>query len=339
MIPAAAPHGRLGTREIRALRGPREPADPWAPPPALLEEERQPGGGGTAPALTLFLVGAECPFTCVFCDLWRQTLDGPTPAGALTEQLDGALAALATEAGFDLAATVVKLYNASNFFDRRAVPEDDRTAIARRLRTARRVVVECHPRLVGRECVGFARDLEAPLEVAMGLETVHPDAFPRLNKGMDVADFDAAAARLRERGIGVRAFVQVGPPFVPPAEAALWAVRSAEHALAAGAEQVALIPARGGNGALEVLAERGDFTPPSLADLEEALDRALERAREQPAARAGAVVTADLWDLEAFSRCASCLPARRERLRRMNLSGRAEPRVACSACLEGASPT
>ena len=66
--------------------------DPDEPLGQFWEEERTPGGG-TTPALTVFLAGAECPFTCVFCDLWRETLDGPTPRGALPEQIRKALAA------------------------------------------------------------------------------------------------------------------------------------------------------------------------------------------------------------------------------------------------------
>lgn len=325
----------LSTQEIRALRGPKAPPDPWAVPPTLLEEERLPGGaagagprdGGPAiaPALTVFLAGAECLFTCVFCDLWRHTLEGPTPPGALTAQLEGALAA---HPDLALGDAVVKLYNASNFFERRAVPAEDLEGMAHLLAGARRVVVECHPRLVGPECFAFAEALGGRLEVALGLETVHPEAFPRLNKGMALADFDRAAGRLRERGLAVRAFVQVGAPCVPPEETVTWAVRSAAHALGAAAASVALIPARGGNGAMEVLAERGQFTPPTLGDLEEALARCLDL----PPARAGAVVTADLWDLERFADCSRCLPPRRARLARMNLTGAAEPPVPCPDC-------
>lgn len=319
--------GALGTREIRALRarGPaRSPGDPWSAPPVVAETERL-RGGGTAPALTLFLAGAECPFTCVFCDLWRHTLNGPTPPGALVAQVEAAVAGLGT----DLAGTVVKLYNASNFFEPRAVPPADRDDIAERLAGALRVVVECHPRLVGEECFAFARRLSGTLEVAMGLETVHPEAFSRLNKGMAQGDFAAAAGRLREGGIGVRAFVQVGVPWVPPEESVEWAVRSAEHAFAAGAGHVAMIPTRGGPGAMDVLAERGVFVPPTLEDLEAALDGCLALAA---ASDGGAVATADLWDLDALADCAECLPARRERLARMNLVGASEPPVSCGAC-------
>jgi archaeosine synthase beta-subunit len=236
---------------------------------------------------------------------------------------------------------VVKLYNASNFFDDRAVPPADRREIARRLGGARRVVVECHPRLVGPSCFDFARALAgrregrarscaggAELEVALGLETVHPEAFGRLGKGMELADFAAAAERLLTGGIAVRAFVQVGLPFIPPEEAVDWAVASVASALAAGAACVALIPTRSGNGALELLAERGDFVPPTLVDLE----RVLERSLDLPAAVDGAVVTADLWDLQRIAGCRRCLPARRERLRRMNLTGEPAPTVSCPEC-------
>ena len=120
----------------------------------------------------------------------------------------------------------------------------------------------------------------------MGLETVHPQAFPRLNKGMALEDFGRAAERLRDMGVLVRAFVLVGAPFVPPEEAVDWAVRSVEHALAAGASTVALIPVRGGHGALDELAVRGAFTPPRLEQLEEALERSLAGPRGTGRARA-----------------------------------------------------
>ena len=141
---------------------------------------------------------------------------------------------------------------------------------------------------------------------------------------MTLADFDRAAAILHGAGIGLRAFVLVAPPFVPPDEAVEWAVRSAEHAFAQGAERVSLIPVRGGNGAMEALREAGDFTPPSLDQLEEALERCL--ALEQ------GIVTADLWDARRFASCAACVDRRLARLETMNRTGLPEPRLACATC-------
>ncbi|HSM12453.1 MAG TPA: hypothetical protein VLA66_00150, partial [Thermoanaerobaculia bacterium] len=90
----------LGAASVRQRRGPKRAVDAWAPPALLREAERTPGGALVA-AVAVFLVGAECPFTCVFCDLWRGTLDAPTPPGALPRQLDAAAAELGAGLGVD----------------------------------------------------------------------------------------------------------------------------------------------------------------------------------------------------------------------------------------------
>ena len=46
----------------------------------------------------------------------------------------------------------------------------------------------------------------------------------------------------------------------------------------------------------------------------------------------GTVVTADLWDVEGLPACGVCRTRRIERLARLNVTGRCEPRVACDAC-------
>ncbi|MFY9823891.1 MAG: radical SAM protein [Thermoanaerobaculia bacterium] len=306
----------LQTQWIRSLRSPKRPVDPQEPLGHVWEEEREPDGR-LLPALTVFLAGAECPFTCVFCDLWRETLEGATPHGSLPIQIRKALSA----AGPPRDPSALKLYNASNFFETRAVPPADEEEILGLVAPFSRVTVECHPRLVGDRCLRFAERLAGSLEVAMGLETIHPQSLVRLNKEMTLADFDRAAATLRDAGIGLRAFVLVAPPFTPPAEAVDWAVRSAQHAFAQGAARVSLIPVRGGNGAMEALRDAGDFTPPGLEQLEEALERCL--ALDQ------GIVTADTWDARRFADCPDCADARIARLGRMNRSGRLEPRVVC----------
>jgi radical SAM enzyme (TIGR01210 family) len=304
---------------VRSLRAPKRPVDPWEPLGHLWEEERT-RDGGVLPTLTVFLAGAECPFTCVFCDLWRETLDSATPLGALSIQIRKALVAAGPPPG----QAAVKLYNASNFFEARAVPPEDEAEILDLITPFIRVTVECHPRLIGDRCLHFAERLAGSLEVAMGLETIHPQVLPRLGKGMTLEDFDRAADVLRQSGIGLRAFVLVAPPFVPQDEAVDWAVRSAVHAFEQGAERVSLIPVREGNGALEALRRAGDFYPPRLEQLEEALERCL--------ALDGGIVTADLWDARRFASCSDCADARLDRLDRMNRTGRAEPRIACGVC-------
>lgn len=310
---------RAESRRIRSLRPPKPVIDPWRPIDVVVEEERL-AAGGRARVLTVFLAGSECPFTCVFCDLWRFTTDEPTPAGAIPAQIGHAL----ERAGDLTPGAHVKLYNASNFFDPRAVPVDDDPEILRRVDRFARVVVECHPKLVGRRCGQWADRLDGRLQVAMGLETVHPRAAARLGKQATPEDFARAADRLRGAGAGLRAFVLVGAPFVPGREAVLWVERSARFAFDHGAEHVALIPVRGGNGELERLAGEGLFHPLSLEQIEDALDRCLDLGP--------GVVTVDTWDLERLAACPACAPGRIARLERINLSGRREPAPACEVC-------
>ena len=258
----------------------------------MLEDERRPDGK-IERALTVFLTGAECPFTCSFCDLWRWTIDGPTPPGALTRQLESVLDALDRPVPDRL-----KLYNASNFFDQRAVPSEDLLGIAKLAAPFAAVTVESHANTIGPKTLAFARQIPGRLEVAVGLETIHPVAAAQLNKRLDLARFDSAARFLAENGIDLRVFVLLGAPYVPVDESVAWTVRTVEYAVERGASVVSIIPVRGGNGEMERLQGLGHFTPPTLLQLEESLDLSLQFTK--------AVVTADLWDVDRLSACEHC---------------------------------
>jgi radical SAM enzyme (TIGR01210 family) len=303
---------------IRSLRGPKPPVDPWKAHGSLVEDERRPDRV-IERALTIFLAGAECPFTCAFCDLWQYTTDGPTPRGAIPKQIEDTLASAAVSS-----LQRIKLYNASNFFDSRAVPIDDRARIAELCSPFAGVTVESHANTVGAMTLQFARQLSGRLEVAMGLETIHPEGRAHLNKRLDLERFDRAASFLTDHDVELRVFVLLGAPYIPEEESVEWTVRSAEHAAARGAAVVSIIPVRGGNGEIERLATLGRFTPPTLRQLESALDRCGEWN--------ATVVTADLWDVERLPACPACRMSRIERLRRLNVSGRSEPSVACVEC-------
>jgi radical SAM enzyme (TIGR01210 family) len=301
---------------IRARRGPRETVDPWRPYAFLVEDECT-ASGKIVPTATIFLTNRECPWTCLMCDLWRNTLTNTVPPGAIPAQIDHALAALPE-------ARQVKLYNAGSFFDPRAIPPEDYSLIAERVRGFERVIVECHPALINDRILGFRDLLGSELEIAMGLETAHPGVLEKLNKGMTLDRFNTAAAFLRRNGITLRSFVLVQPPFLDPSESLAWVQRSIEFACDAGADTVALIPTRAGNGALDSLAAHGRFAEPKLSALEDAMNAALRLKR--------GLILADLWDLRRFSTCLHCLPARRNRLHEMNLRQVILPDVKCAVC-------
>lgn len=305
---------------IRRLRPPRARVDPYRAHGTLLEKERRPDGT-IEDSLTLFLAGAECPFACSFCDLWQWTIDAPTPPGALTAQVERALSSHEGNKP-----DRVKLYNASNFFDPRAVPSDDAKGIARLLSAISALTVESHAATIGERTIDFARLIPGQLEVAIGLESIHPVAMAESNKRLDLARFDRAVTQLNEHGIDLRVFVLLGMPYVPASESVDWTVRTVEHAARLGASVVSIIPVRPGNGELERLRQLGFFTPPTLRQLERALGATIGQSRT--------VVTADLWDINRLAACERCRDGRVERLRAANLSGVLESAPSCEVCGE-----
>jgi radical SAM enzyme (TIGR01210 family) len=301
---------------IVAARPSKEPVDPWRPYAYLVERERT-AEGQVEDVATLFLTNRECPFRCLMCDLWRYTTDESVPVGAIPAQIDYALDRLP-------AARHIKLYNSGNFFDRRAVPPEDHAAIAERVAPFASVIVENHPRLCGDACPRFRDRIDGRLEVAMGLETVHPTVLQRLNKRMTLKLFEDAVAFLRRHEIGVRAFILLRPPFMDEAEGIEWAVRSIEWAFDVGVGCCSVVPTRPGNGILDRLAQDGRFASPHLGSMETVLDAGVRMGRGR--------VFMDLWDAERFADCPHCSSRRRDRLRRINHSQTVPPPLHCEHC-------
>jgi archaeosine synthase beta-subunit len=316
MNPTYPEGGRERDRWILALRPERNELDQSRPYAYLVEDERAETGQIVSVA-TIFLTNRECPWHCLMCDLWRNTLTHPVSLGDIPAQIDYALERLPE-------ARQIKLYNSGSFFDHRAIPPADYQTIASRISRFERVIVESHPALVNRDCARFRDLLDGQLEVAMGLETIHPEILPRLNKRMTLSDFSRAAAKLRDYGVALRVFILVKPPFLDDAEALAWANRSLDFAFDRGASLAVLIPTRPGNGALEALARTAEFTPPRLATLEAALSYGLELKRGR--------VFADLWDLDRFADCQHCTAARTARLNEMNMQQAVLPPVICEKC-------
>jgi archaeosine synthase beta-subunit len=294
--------------------------DPWAPHGIYLEKERMDSGAVVDSGVVL-LTNKECPWRCLMCDLWKGTTKRTVPSGAIPRQVS---VACRNWEAMGVTPSQVKLYNSGSFFDPAAIPREDYAVIAAAVDFAANVVVESHPRLIGDQAARLRDLLTGGLEVAMGLETAHEKVLGLLNKGFDLAQFALAASRLRGECISIRAFLLVNPPFMPPAEALDWVVKSADFAFSCGATAVSLIPTRAGNGAMERLMESGEFVLPNVADLEVAQSRAIALGKGR--------VFADIWDLKHFSRCEHCFEKRVERLQCVNLTQQDLPLIACRSC-------
>lgn len=310
-MPEPLPH--LSDRDVLAARPAKNTLDPRRPYGFFVEPERS-AAGTIDDVATILLTNRECPFRCVFCDLWRNTTDARVPLGAIPAQIDFALQRLPP-------AVHVKLYNSGNFFDPQAIPPQDHAAIAHRVRDFATIIVENHPKLCGESCLRFRDRLDGQLEIGLGLETAHAPTLARLNKRMTLDDFARAVEFLRGHDIAVRAFVLLRPPGMSDAEGLAWAVRSIEFAFSLGVGCCAAIPTRSGNGILEQLAADRLFAPPSFTSMERVLDEGIRLQRGR--------VFVDLWDVERFFDCPRCGSARAERLRQMNLAQRVLPPVRC----------
>jgi archaeosine synthase beta-subunit len=314
-------HFELRDQFVLQHRGPKNPVDPFHAYAAVWEEEPDESGS-LVPTAVVFLTNRECPFRCVMCDLWTNTLDNVVPRGAISQQIRVAVSELPR-------ARQIKLYNAGSFFDLQQIPLAEDEEIADLVSSFDRVIVESHPAFLSgvyaERCLRFKTLIPGRLEVAIGLETAHPDVLARLNKRMTLDAFRRAADFLHRHDIALRAFVLLSPPFMPPGEAVEWACRSIDLAAECGATACSVIPTRGGNGALEALGSA--FIQPRLEDLESVMEYGLSR-RAAPAGPAMRVF-ADLWGVERFFSCI-CSRARATRLAAMNRAQRNPPSVVCA---------
>ena len=310
--------------EVAARRGPRNRVDPRRPYAHFVDQERNASGEVVGVA-TILLSSSECRFRCLMCDLWKNTLESSVRVGDVPSQIRWALSHMDRQAIRE-----VKLYNSGNFFDPRAVPEEDYQEIAELVRDFDTVIVENHPRLCGERCNRF-RDAISPatLQIAIGLETCHPGVLKSLNKRMTLTDFDNAVDRLHLAGISTRVFLLHGVPYLSEQDAFDWTLRSIEYSFLRSVQCCSLIPTRGGNGTMDRLAKQGEFEPPKGESFEKVVQAGVVMAKQLGLPHR---VFGDLWDAERLFTCEGCRDARIERLAEMNLTQNDASPIECPDC-------
>lgn len=300
-------------RWIVSHRGNKNTVDPDKPYAWLVEKERTVSGEIEDVAI-IFLTNRECPFHCLMCDLWKNTTGKSVPAGAIPDQIEWALNMLPP-------AKHLKLYNSGSFFDGKAIPYEDYQRISNLVSNFKSVIVESHPTMINNKCLIFRDMLKPDLQIALGLETVQPEILKKLNKRMTPEDFSKSVSFLTTNGILSRAFILLRPPFLTEPEGIYWAEKSIDFAFSSGVECCTVIPVRAGNGAMDILFEKGLFYPPDIKSLETVLEYGIKL-------NAGRVF-ADVWDLAMFSSCDKCIEKRTNRLTLLNLSQAIAPIIEC----------
>jgi len=299
---------------VVSKRGKKNFVDSQKPYAWLIEKERTPSGR-IEDVATIFLTNKECPFNCLMCDLWKNTTDVSVPLGAIPNQIEWVLNKMPK-------VKHLKLYNSGNFFDKKAIPAEDYSQIASLINRFETVVVESHPKLINKKLLRFRDMIKPKLQVALGLETVHREILKKLNKQMTLDNFKTAVDFLNQNGISSRAFVLLKPPFLSETEGVYWAKKSIDFAFDAGVECCVIIPVRSGNGAVDWLMKKGDFSLPNMSSLETVLEYGVKL-------KAGRVF-ADVWDLHIFSKCKKCINQRTKRLISINLNQSLINKVICN---------
>lgn len=312
------------SKQVRAARPPK-PIRQAGQSMGWVREMEPDGQGGLVPARTYFLVGSECRFSCSMCDLWKYTLtQDRTPVGSLASQIADLNRQVGALNPQERPTEWLKLYNAANFFDPANVDPGEYPAILKQCEGFERLVVENHASLLSssktQQLVRRFRDgFKGELELALGLESIEPNAMRWLNKSMSLEQFQAALEFLRSEQIFIRVFVLLQPMGTPIDESVDWAVASCQAAARWGAQRISLIPTRAGNGFMEDLASGGLWQAPRASQLESALEKLLGHSQ------GSSIYTVDLWDWDSICGiCSHCGPFRLERLQRMNNTQRLE---------------
>lgn len=126
----------------------------------------------------------------------------------------------------------LKLYTSGSFLDECEVPSDAADHILKHCSDSGvRLLFESRPEYVTSGRLGNVLALNEKIEIAIGLESANDRVLKySVNKGFTVADYQRAAELLNDRGVDLRSYVLLKPPFLTEAEAVADSIATIEHA-------------------------------------------------------------------------------------------------------------
>ncbi len=273
----ASARGRSITK--RKALDPSRPAAKWTTTTRVGQKT------GTALSVVLGTIGcSHARGEAGGCTMCSYLLDGSSRSPTAEELVQQFTTALDQITGLDSPLSV-KIYTSGSFFDEEEVPPDARGRILDLIAEDARieeVVIESRPEYVSEGVLSELKERlkDRVVEIGMGLES-SSDRVRSLcvNKGFSFADFLSAVERARVRGIGVRAYVLLKPPFLTETEAVLDAKKTIGDALAAGVTTISLNPVNiQKNTLVEQLWKGGHYRSPWLWSVLEVIESARSAA-------------------------------------------------------------
>jgi hypothetical protein len=266
-------------------------------------------------SLTVILRTIGCYWQkCLMCGFRNNCSDVPVTHDELMSQFNAAMCKCPEDA-------IVKIYTSGSFFDDKEVlPETRKEMMARLADDARvqKVVIETLPEFVSAERLDEAKALKK-LELAIGLETSSDVIRKKLNKSFTWDDFVRACKTARERGVTIKAYLLLKPPFISEKIAIEDAVSSGKDALQyADTVSINLCNIQRGT-PVERLWRREKYRPPWLWSAVEVL----KRIKEENAHR---IVISDpiaAGSVRGPHNCGKCDLALAGAIRRFSLSQKA----------------
>lgn len=194
---------------------------------------------------------------CTMCGYREASLGGVTEEDLLS-QLDQALSRYKGE-------PFVKIYTSGSFLDDNEVPPSVRRRIFEAFSGCERILFESRPEFITEESLA---DVPPTVTVALGLESSDPEVLrTSVHKGFTPEDIERAGRLLKSKGLGVRTYLLLKPPFMTESMAIEDAVRSARFA-DAFSDEISVNPLNVQRGTyVERIWKRGDFRPPWIWSL------------------------------------------------------------------------
>jgi hypothetical protein len=244
----------------------RNPAEDRAQTPQALWKEEDILENERVRAMVLILRTSGCWWSkkkgCLMCG-YNSASDNSIGLADIFAQLQVAVGRYEDE-------KFVKIYTSGSFLDRNEIPLEARKAIIDAFPSAKRILFESRPEFVTKEELSTMPSDR--MQVALGLESSNNEILQKcIQKGFSVEDYQRAASLLQEKGIPVRTYLLLKPPFLTEKQAIHDTIKSIEFA-APYSESISINPINVQKDTMvEKMWRRGDYRPPWLFSLVEAL--------------------------------------------------------------------